>query len=267
MSVVRACALAQFSRAGWYRRSTARDQTALRLRITELAHARPRFGYLRIWVLLRREGWPVNKKRVRRLYRLAGLQVRMRVRRRKHQGLHRGPAPVPVGPAERWSMDFVHDALTDGRPFRVLTVVDQWSRQSPLLEVASSMSGQTVAAALDRAIGTGRVPASITVDHGTEFMSRALEDWAYRRGVQLDFTRPGKPTDNSYIESFNGKLRDECLNVTQFADLADAQAQIEAWRRDYNEQRPHGSLGHLTPKEYASQRQEPRIAEPALLSV
>jgi putative transposase len=267
VSVVRACALAQFSRAGWYRRSTARDQTALRLRITELAHARPRFGYLRIWVLLRREGWPVNKKRVRRLYRLAGLQVRMRVRRRKHQGLHRGPAPVPVGPAERWSMDFVHDALTDGRPFRVLTVVDQWSRQSPLLEVASSMSGQTVAAALDRAIGTGRVPASITVDHGTEFMSRALEDWAYRRGVQLDFTRPGKPTDNSYIESFNGKLRDECLNVTQFADLADAQAQIEAWRRDYNEQRPHGSLGHLTPKEYASQRQEPRIAEPALLSV
>ena len=164
-------------------------------------------------------------------------------------------------------MDFVHDALADGRPFRVLTVVDQWSRQSPLLEVASSMSGRTVAEALDRAIGPGRIPASLTVDHGTEFMSRALEDWAYRRGVQLDFTRPGKPTDNSYIESFNGKLRDECLNVTQFADLAHAQVQIEAWRRDYNEQRPHGSLGHLTPKEYASHRQEPRAAEPALLSV
>jgi putative transposase len=259
--------LAQFSRAGWYQRSSARDPTALRLRITELAHARPRFGYLRIWVLLRREGWPVNKKRVRRLYRLEGLQVRRRVRRRKHQALHRGPAPVPAGPAERWSMDFVHDALADGRPFRVLTVVDQWSRQSPVLEVACSMSGQSVAEALDRAIGTGPPPRSITVDHGTEFLSRALEDWAWRRGIQLDFTRPGKPTDNSYIESFNGKLRDECLNVTQFASLAHAQAVIEAWRRDYNEQRPHGSLGHLTPREYAAQRQEPRTVEAALLSV
>ena len=136
--------LAQFSRAAWYRPSRATDQTALRLRIRELAHARPRFGFLRIWVLLRREGWPVNKKRVRRLYRLEGLQLRMRVRRRKHIALHRGPAPVPLGPMERWSMDFVHDALADGRAFRVLTVVDQWSRQSPILEVASSLSGTTV---------------------------------------------------------------------------------------------------------------------------
>lgn len=160
----------------------ARDQTALRTRIRELAHARPRFGYNRIWVLLRREGWWVNKKRVRRLYRLEGLQVRTRIRRRKHQGLHRGPAPVPVGSGERWSMDFVHDSLIDGRPFRVLTVVDQWSRQSPVREVGYSMSGAGVAAALDRAIGPGPVPRSITCDHGTEFMSRALEDGAWRRG-------------------------------------------------------------------------------------
>ena len=178
MSVVRACGLAQFSRSGWYKPSTARDQTALRLRIRDLAHARPRFGYLRLWVLLRREGWFVNKKRVRRLYRLEGLQVRARVRRRKHMALHRGPAPTPHGPAERWSMDFVHDAVADGRPFRVLTVVDQWSRRSPLLEVASSLSGADVARALDRVIAGGAVPRSITVDHGTEFMSRALEDWA-----------------------------------------------------------------------------------------
>ena len=232
----------------------------MRLRIKELAHARPRFGYLRIWVLLRREGWMVNRKRVRRLYRLDGLQVRMRVRRRKHQALHRGPAPVPLGPHERWSMDFVHDALASGRPFRVLTVVDQWSRQSPVLEAGVSLSGASVGAALDRAIGTGPAPRSITVDHGTEFMSRALEDWAWRRGVQLDFTRPGKPTDNSYIESFNGKLRDELLNTTQFADLADAQRRVEAWRIDYNEARPHGSLGQLTPKEYADQRQPIRTA-------
>ena len=152
VSCVRACHLAQFSRAAWYRRSHAKDQTALRVRIRELAHVRPRFGFLRIWVLLRREGWLVNKKRVRRLYRLEGLQLRMRVRRRKHIALHRGPAPVPIGPTERWSMDFVHDALADGRTFRVLTVVDQWSRQSPILEVASSLSGATVAVALDRVL-------------------------------------------------------------------------------------------------------------------
>src|SRR6185503_3677320 len=171
IAVRRACGLAQLSRTAWYRPSRAKDQSALRLRIRELAHARPRFGYLRIWVLLRREGWGVNRKRVRRLYRLDGLQLRMRVRRRKHIALHRGPAPAPVGPQERWSMDFVHDALADGRRFRVLTVVDQWSRQSPMLEVASSMSGQIVGTALDRVLTDGTVPVSITVDHGTEFMS------------------------------------------------------------------------------------------------
>jgi putative transposase len=262
VSCVRACHLAQFSRAAWYRRSRARDQSALRLRIRELAHARPRFGFLRIWVLLRREGWPVNKKRVRRLYRLEGLQLRMRVRRRKHIALHRGPAPLPIGPTERWSMDFVHDALADGRPFRVLTVVDQWSRQSPILEVACSLSGATVGLALDRAL-PAVAPRSITVDHGTEFMSRALEDWAYRRGVQLDFIRPGKPVENAFIESFNGRLRDECLNVHQFASIEDARTKIEAWRVDYNQRRPHSSLGHLTPNEYA-QRQKSPAAEVAI---
>jgi putative transposase len=265
VSCVRACDLAQFSRAAWYRRSHAKDQTALRLRIRELAQARPRFGFLRIWVLLRREGWPINKKRVRRLYRLEGLQLRMRVRRRKHIALHRGPAPLPIGPTDRWSMDFVHDALADGRPFRVLTVVDQWSRQSPILEVASSLSGATVGVALDRVLAEGAAPRSITVDHGTEFMSRALEDWAYRCGVQLDFIRPGKPVENAFIESFNGRLRDECLNVHQFLSIEDAQAKIEAWRVDYNQRRPHSSLGHLTPNEYAQQRQTSSTAEAAFL--
>jgi putative transposase len=259
---VRACHLAQFSRAAWYRRSRAKDQGPLRLRIREIAHARPRFGYARIWVMLRREGWAINRKRVRRLYRLEGLQVRMRIRRRKHMALHRGPAPVPAGPRERWSMDFVHDALADGRQFRVLTVVDQWSRQSPLLEVASNLSGHTVGEALDRVLGP-MVPRSITVDHGTEFMSRALEDWAYHRGVQLDFIRPGKPVENAFIESFNGRLRDECLNVNQFVSLDDAKAKIEAWRIDYNQRRPHGSLGNLTPNEYARQRQAQRTTDAA----
>jgi len=160
VKVQRACHLAQFSRTSWHRRSTAKDQGQLRLRIRELAHARRRFGAERIWVLLRREGWLVNRKRVRRLYRLEGLQLRMRVRRRKHIALHRGPAPRPAGPTERWSMDFVHDALAGGWPFRVLTVVDPWSRQSPVLEVASSLSGATVGAALDRALGDGVVLSS-----------------------------------------------------------------------------------------------------------
>ena len=149
-------------------------------------------------------------------------------------------------------MDFVHDALADGRPFRVLTVVDQWSRQSPILEVASSMSGATVGVALDRVLPAGARPRSITVDHGTEFMSRALEDWAYQRGVQLDFIRPGKPVENAFIESFNGRLRDECLNVHQFTSIEDAKAKIEAWRVDYNQRRPHSSLGHLTPNEFVA---------------
>jgi len=166
----------------------------------------------------------------------------MRVRRRKHMALHRGPAPVPAGPRERWRMDFVHDALADGRPFRVLPVVDQCSHQSPVLEVAASMFGVTVGAALDRVLMGSPGPRSITVDDGTEFQSRALEDWAYRRGVQLDFIRPGKPVENAFIEAFNGRLRDECLNVYQFASMADAQSKIEAWRIDYNQRRPHSSL-------------------------
>jgi putative transposase len=158
-------------------------------------------------------------------------------------------------------MDFVHDGLADGRPFRILTVVDQWSRSSPGLEVASRMSGATVGAALDRVLEGAPWPRSITVDHGTEFKSRALEDWAYQHGVQLDFIRPGKPIENAFIESFNGRLRDECLNVHQFASIADAQTKIEAWRRGYNEHRPHGSLGHLTPTEFVAQCQVLTTAE------
>jgi putative transposase len=158
-------------------------------------------------------------------------------------------------------MDFVHDTLADGRPFRVLTVVDNWSRQSPLLEVGFRMSGATVGQVLDRARNGGVGPRSITVDHGTEFQSRALEDWAYHRGVQLDFIRPGKPVENAVIEFFNGRLRDECLNVHQFTSLADAQTRIEAWRLDYNQHRPHSSLGHLTPNEFVGQRQALQTVE------
>jgi putative transposase len=265
VATVRACRLARFSRAGFYRESQAKDQSALRLRIREIAHARPRFGYQRIHVMLRREGWPVNKKRVRRLYRLDGLQLRTRIRRRKHMCLHRGPVPVPSAPHERWSMDFVHDQLFDGRPFRILTVVDQLSRESPLIEVDYAMSGQRVAGALEARTTDMSPPVSITVDHGSEFTSKALEEWAWRRSVKLDFIRPGKPMENGHIESFNGRLRDECLNVTQFMSLDDARAKIEAWRVDYNQRRPHSSLGHLTPSEFVRNRQEHRAQKSAEL--
>ena len=256
VSRVRACRLGGISRAGWYRKSTARDQTALRMRIREIAESRPRFGFQRIHVVLRREGWPVNKKRIHRLYRLEGLQVRMRVRRRKRLSLHRGPAPRPISANERWSMDFVHDQLADGRAFRVLTVVDNWSRESVLLETGFRLTGETVAKALKHAGMTRSLPRSITVDHGTEFTSRALDQWAWENGVSLDFTRPGKPTDNGLCESFNGRLRDECLNIHEFQSIEHARQVIEHWRRDYNEHRPHGALGHLTPSEYARSGQK-----------
>jgi putative transposase len=155
----------------------------------------------------------------------------------------------------------VHDTLAGGRPFRVLTVVDNWSRQSPVLEAGFRMSGETVGRALDGVLSEGPGPRSITVDHGTEFQSRALEDWAYRRGVPLDFIRPGTPVEHAYIESFNGRLRDKCLNVQQFTSLAEAQTTIEAWRLDDNQHRPHSSLGHLTPNEFVGQRQALQTVE------
>lgn len=263
LAVPRACQLAGVSRAGWYRRSVAKDQTVLRMRIRELAHARPRFGYQRIHVLLRREGWPVNKKRVRRLYRLEGLQLRMR--RRKHLCLHRGTPPKATRAHERWSMDCVHDQLNDGRPFRILAIVDQWSRFNPALEPAFRFTGERVTTTLDQLVARTGIPLSITVDHGTEFTSRALEDWAHHHGVKLDFTHPGKPTENGHIESFNGRLRDECLNVEQFLSLDDAKRKLEAWREDYIHHRPHSSLGHLTPFEFVHRGQSNRISAAANL--
>jgi putative transposase len=255
VSCRRACALARICPNTWYYKSRRRDAAALRMRIREIAQARPRFGYVRIWIMLRREGWRDNKKRVHRLYRLEGLQVRMRTRRKKRLSLHRGVVPPANGRDQAWSMDFVHDQLVTGRTFRVLTVIDQWSRESVLMEANVALTGRSVVAALE-ALATRRpLPKAITVDHGTEFTSNALDEWAYRRGVALTFIRPGKPVENALIESFNGRLRDECLNVYSFVSIAHAQELIEAWRHDYNHQRPHGALGQLTPSEYAERSQ------------
>ena len=253
-SVQRSCGLALLRRSVWYEKSVARDQSALRQRIRDIALSRPRFGYLRVTVMLRREGWTVNKKRVHRLYRLEGLQLRMKAKRRKRIALLRGKPPLATGPNQHWSMDFMHDQMHDGRAFRILTVIDQWSRESVTLEANFRLTGRCVGQALDQAAAQRRLPQAITVDNGTEFTSKALDEWAYRRGVKLDYTRPGKPTDNGLIESFNGRLRDEFLNVNEFVTMHDAREKLKARQDDYNSCRPHGSLGHLTPSEYARMR-------------
>ena len=245
-----ACRLLQFSRASHRYQSTRTDDPVLRRRIRELAAARPRFGYRRLCVLLRREGWLVNQKRVYRIYREEGLEVRTK-RRRKRASHVRLLVPPAEGPNERWSMDFVSDRLESGRQFRVLTVVDNFSRESPLLEAAVSMTGKAVARALERLSFTRPLPRVIRVDNGSEFYSQAMDSWAYRRGVQLQFIRPGKPVENAFIESFNGRLRDECLNANLFFSIEDARRKLEAWRLDYNTQRPHSSLADRTPSEFA----------------
>jgi len=217
------------------------------MRIRELAAVRVSYGYRRLHVLLRREGWKVNHKLVYRIYREEGLEVRTKKRRKRASAL-RVVLPAATRPNERWSMDFVSDSLHDGRRFRVLTLVDHFSRVSPAIEVGSSITGKRVVAVLERLAKAHGLPRVITTDNGTEFTSRAVDEWAHRSGVKLDFIRPGKPIENAYIESFNGRLRQECLNQSWFSSLEDAKIKIEAWRTDYNEHRPHTSLGNQTPE-------------------
>jgi putative transposase len=220
------------------------------MRLRELAITRIRFGYLRLHELLRREGWMVNHKRVYRLYCLLGLQVRIR-RKTKRASHVRVPLGVPETPNEHWSMDFVSDMLDNGRRFRALTIVDNFSRECPAVEADFSLTARKVILCLDGIKATRGLPKAIRVDNGSEFYSREMDSWAYRNGVQLDFIRPGKPVENAFIESFNGRLRDECLNANLFFSIEDARTKLEAWRVDYNTQRPHSSIGNLAPEEYA----------------
>jgi putative transposase len=250
LSKQRACRLVSLRRATLYYRSRQRDDSALRKRILELAELRRRFGQHRIWVLLRREGWKDNHKRVSRVYREEGLQVRKR-RRKKRAAAVRVPLPAPSRPNERWSMDFVMDALQHGRRIRILTIVDDFTRECLATEVDTSIGGVRVTQVLDRLVAFYGKPDGVMVDNGPEFAGRALDAWAYGQKIRLDFIRPGKPVENAYIESFNGRLRDECLNVNEFISLRDAQNTIGDWKEDYNDERPHGSLGDLTPREFA----------------
>ena len=237
------------------------DQAALRLRIRDIALTRVAYGYRRITVLLQREGWLVNHKRIQRLYRLEKLGLRRRKPRRRVACQQRQER-LPV---ERenvcWAMDFLHDAVVAGHAFRVLAAVDIHTRECVALEVAWRFGGVDVARILSDALRERGKPMAIRCDNGTEFTSKTLDLWAYTTGVTLDFSRPGKPTDNAFIESFNARFRAECLNQHWFLSLEDAAQKISAWRTSYNEDRPHSALGNLAPSVYAhTKRQEIRTS-------
>lgn len=250
LSELRACGLIRITR--WSNRYQSRrdPQEELRVRLRDLASTRIRYGYRRLTVLLRREGWHVNTKRVYRIYREEGLELRMQKRAKRAAQVRIRLAEAGY-PNHRWSMDFVSDRLVDGRWFRILTVVDQFTRECLCAHADRSQTGEKVSEQLEHVIARRGAPESITSDNGSEFAGQAMDYWAHQVGVKLDFIRPGKPVENSYIESFNGRLRDECLNVEVFLDLADAQSKIEKWRLDYNQQRPHSALADRTPQEFA----------------
>jgi len=232
-----------------YERHRQGEEEKLKARLRTLAGERRRFGYRRLTVLLRREGWPVNHKRVYRLYRQEGLGVRRR-KRKRIGAVERQPLAIPTRPNQRWSMDFISDALREGRKFRSLNIVDDFNRECLATEVDTSIPGARVVRVLERLRERRGLPQILVMDNGPEFAGRALDVWAYEQGVKLHFIELGKPVQNALIESFNGKLRDECLNEHWFLSLGEAREKIESWRRDYNEVRPHTSLGNRTPQEF-----------------
>lgn len=249
----RACGLLHLAVSSYYYQTHGRrDEQPVREALRRHAAQRRRWGYRRLLVLLRREGLGDNHKRVHRLYRAEGLQVRQRRRRKQRMARGLEPAAAPQRANERWSLDFVHDRLASGRSLRLLTVHDDYTRECLWIEVDTSLSGPRVARALDYLTELRGRPASVLTDNGPEFAGLALERWTHDRQVQHRFITPGKPSQNGYIESFNGKLRDECLNETEFLNLSHARAVIEAFREDYNQNRPHSSLGDLTPSEFAT---------------
>ncbi|MFH6906725.1 IS3 family transposase [Vibrio fluvialis] len=252
LSERRACLLVGIQRASLrYQPQANREDDKLQARIKELALERRRFGYRRIHRLLRREGFDVNHKRVYRLYCELGLMVSKR-RRRKSQCVEREPLLLPSVPNHTWSMDFVMDALSNGRRIKCLTIVDDYTKECLDIPVATGISGDEVVITLESIAAFRGYPASIRTDQGPEFTGKALDQWAYQHGVILKVIQAGKPTQNAYIESFNGKFRDECLNEHWFRDLSHARDLISLWRMDYNENRPHSALGYLTPSEFAA---------------
>lgn len=228
-------------------RSRKPDQAALEKRIKDICETRMRYGYRRVHVLLQREGWTVNHKKVRRIYNELGLQLRNKTPKRRVKAKLRDDRAPATGTHDVWAMDFVHDQLAMGSKIRILTVIDTFSRYAHAVDARFSYRAENVVATLEGICNQVGYPKTIRVDQGTEFVSRDLDLWAYANNVILDFSRPGKPTDNAFIEAFNGRLRAECLNAHWFMSLADAWEKLERWRRDYNEVRPHGAIGNNVP--------------------
>ena len=251
LSERRACSVLEFPRSTMRYESLADPQIALRMRLRDLAMSRIGYGYRRLHILLWRDGWRVNHKRVYRLYREEGLGMRKKTPRCRKACLKRELRPKAAAKNECWSMDFMSDQLFDGRRIRLLTIVDNHTRESLAIHVAPCIRGCEVVKVLERVVSENGKPQTIQVDNGPEFISKDVDLWAYWNHVKLDFSRPGKPTDNAYIESFNARFRLECLNEHWFLSLEDAQEKSELWRNDYNETRPHSSLGNMTPGEFA----------------
>lgn len=246
----RACRAIGLSRTSFgYRERVKPDEEGLRRRLKELAQVRRRFGCRRLHVMLRREGVRINHKRTERLYREEGLMLRIR-RRKKLASLLRTEIPKPTHRNHIWSMDFMRDALANGRKIKLLTIVDEYTRKCFRIEVDTSINGARVVRVLNEISQAEGLPEIIIIDNGPEFIGKALDAWAYQRGVKLAFTTPGKPVENAYIESFNGKFRDECLNENWFMTLEQAREIVEEWRVDYNTERPHSSLEYMTPEEF-----------------
>lgn len=251
----RSCLAIGFARSTYRCRMTRDVQAVLRLRIRDIAASRPRYGYRRIHVLLRREGWDISHKRVYRIYCEEGLHLRSSKNKRKKVCAARIPGRnAPTAENECWAMDFVSDQLYDGKRFRALTLIDTYTRECLVIYSNRSITGEMAADALDELKTERRLPKRIKVDNGPEFISRSLDAWAYFNSVKLDCSRPGTLTDNAHIESFNGSFRDECLNTNWFMSLGDAADKMEEWRIDYNEWRPHSALSYLIPTEYAKLR-------------
>lgn len=262
----RACNIVGLCRNSYRYQAKPKNDEEIRGRLRALAEKRRKSGSPMLHTLLRREGFLVNHKRTERLYREEGLSLRKKKRKKGSSHL-RVVMDKPKRINQHWSMDFVSDSLYNGRRFRVLTVVDNFSRECPVLEVDHSLTGKRVARVLDRIALTRELPEVITVDNGPEFISKALDLWAFENGVKLRFIQPGKPVQNAYIESFNGKFRNECLNDNLFISLHSARNIIEDWRLDYNSERPHSSLSNMTPEEFATRfkEQQAEITKPELV--
>lgn len=246
-SIRRACAVFLVDTSTYHYKSRRTGQASLEKRMLEICETRVRYGYRRVHILLRREGWMINEKKTRRIYNELGLKLRNKTPKRRVKTKLREDRQIAVGPNDVWAMDFVHDQLATGRKLRILTVVDTHSRYSPATDARFTYRGEDVVQTLERVCAKVGYPKTIRVDNGSEFISRDLDLWAYAKGVVLDFSRPVKPTDNAFIEAFNSKFRQECLNAHWFLTLADTREKLDLWRRDYNEVRPHSAIGYNVP--------------------